>query len=104
MINMRDLIKKSILLGLGTESLTKEKVDKLVAEFIKRKVITTKDGKWLVKQVLNELAKNKERIEKLAKLQAEVLEAKAKILEKNLMKRGRKTAKSILKKAEKELI
>ena len=100
---MKDLIKKSILLGLGAVSLTKEKVDKLAAEFVKRKIITTKDGKWLVKRVLKELAKNRERLDKLGKIEAQLFGKEARGLEKELIKRGRKTAKSILKKAEKEL-
>ena len=100
---MKDLIKKSVLLGLGAASLTKEKVDKLIKELVKRKAITTKDGKWLAKQILKELAKNKERIKRLRKLEVEILGSKAKTLEKTLMKRGRKTAKSILRRAAKEL-
>ncbi|MBI2653662.1 hypothetical protein HYX02_02510 [Candidatus Woesearchaeota archaeon] len=100
---MRHLIKKSILLGLGVASLTKERIDKLVAEFVRRKVITTKDGKWVARKVLGEIAKNKKRLEKLAKLQAEVLEISAKSIERRLVKRGKKTAKKILRMAAKEL-
>ncbi|MDP3765616.1 MAG: hypothetical protein Q8R04_03820 [Nanoarchaeota archaeon] len=100
---MKGLIKKSMLLGLGAVSLTKEKVDNLVAELVKRKAITTKDGKWLAKQVLNELARNKKRLERLSAMQAEIFRKKARKLEIRLVKRGRKAAKSLLKKAEKEL-
>ena len=96
---MKDLIKKSLLMGIGAASLTKEKVDKLLDEFVKRKAITTKDGKWLAKQVLKDISKNAERIEKLGGLQKRVLSAKAKGLE----KRGRKAAKIILKKTQREL-
>lgn len=100
---MKELIKKSVLLGLGAASLTKEKVDKLVAEFVRRKAITTKDGKWLAKQILGELAKNKERIERLSKIEAQILGREAEKLEQKIMKRGRKTAKKLLSKAAKEL-
>jgi len=96
---MRNLIRKSLLIGLGAASLTKEKIDRLVDEFVKKKAITTKDGRWLAKQVLKELAKNAERVERLGRLRKRVLNAKAKALE----KRGRKAAKAILKKAEREL-
>lgn len=100
---MRHLIKKSILLGIGAASLTKEKIDKLVGEFVKKRAITTKDGKWVARKILREIAKNKRRLEKLAKMQAEVLGNKAKSLEKKLIKHGRKTAKKILRMASKEL-
>lgn len=100
---MRELIKKSIFIGLGAASITKDKVDKLVAEFVKRKIVTTKDGKWLVGQVLKEIAKNKKRLGKLKKLETQILSEEAKSIEKKLIKRGRKTAKNILSRAAKEL-
>lgn len=100
---MRHLIKKSILLGIGAASLTKVKIDKLVGEFVKKRVITTKDGKWVARKVLSEIAKSKKRLEKLAKLQAEVLEEKARSFESRLVKHGRKTARKILRMASKEL-
>ena len=96
---MRNLIKKSLLMGIGAASLTKEKVGKLLDEFVKKRAITTKDGKWLANQVLKEISKNAEKIEKLGRLQKRVLSAKAKSLE----KRGRKAAKIILKEAQREL-
>lgn len=100
---MKELIRKSVLLGLGAASLTKEKVDNLVAELVKRKAINTKDGRWIAKQVLNDLARNKKRLERLSAIHAEILGKKAKKLEKALMERGSKTAKRLLKKAEKGL-
>ena len=100
---MKNLIKKSMLIGLGAASVTKEKVDKLLTEFVKKKVITTKDGKWLARQILRELAKNKERIEKLSRMEAMLLKRKAKRIEKKLMKRGKKAARNILTRAAKEL-
>lgn len=100
---MRELIKKSILLGLGAASLTKEKIDKLAAELVKRKAITTKEGKWLAKEVLREIAKSKERVRRLGVLQSRILSEKARKAEKKLLKRGRRAAKSIISRAEKEL-
>lgn len=100
---MKNLIRKSILLGIGAASMTKEKIDELVGEFVKKKAITTKEGEWVARKVLSEIAKNKRRLEKLAKMQAEVLENKAKSLEKKLLKHGRKTARKILRMASKEL-
>lgn len=94
---MKELIRKSVLLGLGAASLTKEKVDKLVAEFVKRKAITIKDGRWIARQVLNELSKSRKQIERLSAIQAKVLKKKAKKLEKALVDRGTKTARKLLK-------
>ena len=95
---MRDLIKKSLLIGLGAASLTKEKIDEIMDEFVKKKAITTKDGKMLAREVLKELARGRKRLENLGRLESG-LRKKAKGLE----KRGRKTAKSILASAQKEL-
>ncbi|MAG91262.1 hypothetical protein CMO83_01135 [Candidatus Woesearchaeota archaeon] len=100
---MKELIKKSMLLGLGAASLSKDKVDKLVKRFVRNKTITAKDAKWVKKQVLNELAKNRKRLEKLSRLKTEKLKKKAKILEKALTRRGKITANEILRRIEKEL-
>jgi len=100
---MKNLIKKSILLGLGAASVTKEKVDKLVGQYVKKKAITKKDGKWIADQVLKQLANNMDRINKMKNVKAGVLRQKAKGIQKKLIKRGRKTAKGILSRASKEL-
>lgn len=102
-MNTKDLVKRSVLLGLGAASLTKEKADRLVAEFVKRKLITVKDGRWVLRQVMKELAKNKERLERVSGLKAQALRKKAKSLERRLMKRGRRAAKGLISRAEKEL-
>lgn len=89
------MIRKSILLGIGAASMTKEKIDELVGEFVRKKAITTKEGEWIARKVLNEIVKNKKRLEKLAKMQAKIVERRAKALEGRLEKRGRKAAKKI---------
>ena len=98
---MKDLIKKSMLLGLGAASLTREKISGLIKEFVKRKAITAKDGKLLAGQVLKEAGRYKSRIGKIGMKHAAALRQKAKSLEKHIMKRGRKAASSIIKKVRK---
>ena len=98
---MKDLIKRSLLLGLGAASATKEKVDKVVRQLVKKRAITQKDGKWLADKVLKEISKHRKRLEELSK--SDRLMKSAKALENKLVKRGRKAAKNILRKAEKEL-
>lgn len=100
---MKKLIKKSTPPGPGAASVTKEKVGRLLADFAEKKAITAKEGKRLAKEFLNELVKNKERIERLSRIEAELLKNKAKNLENRLVKRGGKTAKKILSRAAKEL-
>ena len=98
---MKELIRKSMLLGLGAASLTREKISGLMKEFVKRKAITAKDGKMLFRQVLKEAIKHKSRIEKLGTMHAAALKQKAKSIERHIMKRGRKAAGSIIRKVRK---
>jgi polyhydroxyalkanoate synthesis regulator phasin len=49
---MFELIRKTILAGLGAATLTKEKVDKLVDELIKRGEVTAEERPKLVRDLL----------------------------------------------------
>ncbi len=61
---MSDLIKKTILTGLGIASLTKEKVEKLVKDLIKEGEVSEGEGSKLVKELLEKVENNKKAIEK----------------------------------------
>ena len=61
---MSDLIKKTILTGLGVASLTKEKAEKLVKDLIKEGEVSKGEGSKLVKELLKKAKENKNAIEK----------------------------------------
>ena len=61
---MSDLIKKTILTGLGIASLTKEKAEKLVKDLIKEGGVSQSEGSRLVKDLLEKVETNKKTIEK----------------------------------------
>jgi polyhydroxyalkanoate synthesis regulator phasin len=57
---MFDMIKKTMLAGIGFAALTKDKVEQLIKEYIERGEITEKEGKKL----LNEFMKKYEQSQK----------------------------------------
>ncbi|MCK5320746.1 phasin family protein [Candidatus Parcubacteria bacterium] len=61
---MTDLIKKTILTGLGIASLTKEKAEKLVKDLIKEGEVSEGEGSKLVKELLEKMEDNKKAMEK----------------------------------------
>ncbi len=109
---MKELIKKSFLLGLGAASITKAKVEKIVKEIAKKGGINTKEGKQMAKRVLTYANRERKRIQKLvqkeankntkkmgliSKAEAESMKIRIKALEKRLREEGKKTAKRMLK-------
>ena len=61
---MSDLIKKTILTGLGIASLTKEKAENLVKDLIKEGEVSEGEGSKLVKELLEKVEDNKKTMEK----------------------------------------
>ena len=61
---MSDLIKKTILTGLGIASLTKEKAENLVKDLIKEGEVSEGEGSKLVKELLEKMEDNKKTMEK----------------------------------------
>ncbi len=47
---MKDLIEKALLMGVGAASVTKEKIESLVDEFVKRGELTREEGQKLVEE------------------------------------------------------
>lgn len=60
---MFELIRKTILAGLGAATLTKEQVDKLVDELIKRGEVTAEERPKLVKDLLARAEKSEKELE-----------------------------------------
>ena len=61
---MSDLIKKTILTGLGIASLTKEKAERLVKDLIKEGDVSEGEGSKLIKELLKKVEDNKKSMEK----------------------------------------
>ena len=61
---MSDLIKKTILTGLGIVSLTKEKAEKIVKDLIKEGEVSESEGSKFVKELLEKAEDNRKTIEK----------------------------------------
>ena len=51
---MKEIIKKSFLLGLGAATLTKNQTEKIVKELVKRNAVTVKESKEMLKKVKKE--------------------------------------------------
>ena len=62
---MKELIKKSVLFGLGLGALTKEKADKFAKEMQKKGYMNAKEGKKLVKDLVSESAKTQKKIQSM---------------------------------------
>ncbi len=51
---MKELIEKALLLGVGAASLTKEKLQALVDEFVRRGQLTREEGEKLVEEAMQQ--------------------------------------------------
>lgn len=110
---MKDLIKKSFLLGLGAASLTKKQAEKVVNELVKRNAVTIREGRDLLKKVQKAAKQEQKRIGKFAsqearrlvrslgavpKSQIEGARKSLQAINKELSSRGKKALKDALKK------
>lgn len=92
---MKNLVKKSLLLGLGAASLTRKKIQRLVGPLIRENLISKKDAAKIVKKVVAEGEREKRRIKKLIAVEIK----KAKPLVKKAGSKAKKSAKGIAKRA-----
>ena len=83
---MKDLIRKSLLFGIGVLDITREKAEIAVNELVKRGALSTSEGRQVVAEVLKESAKTRKRIEAMVKKEA-----------KQLLKRAKKKVRKIKK-------
>ena len=61
---MSDIIKKTMLAGLGLMSMTKEKADKLVNTLVKEGEMSKTEGSKLAKELVKKVEENKTLLEK----------------------------------------
>ena len=67
---MRDIVKKSFLLGLGAASIAKKKAEKTVMELVKKKAISKKDGQQMLNAMTKHAANECKRIARFAEQEA----------------------------------
>ena len=109
---MKDIIKKTFLLGLGAASITKNQAEKMVKELVKRNAVTVKEGKELIRKVKKHATNESKRVRKFAeqevkriakefgyvsKAQLGKIKKRLKSVDKELSARGKKTLKKIMK-------
>ena len=73
---MKEIIKKSFMLGLGAASLTKNQADKLVKELVSRNAVTVKEGREMLKKLKKVALNESTRIKKLAEQEAKRVSGK----------------------------
>tara|TARA_Y100000310_G_scaffold47186_1_gene43791 strand:+ start:19200 stop:19535 length:336 start_codon:yes stop_codon:yes gene_type:complete len=109
---MKEIIKKSFLLGLGAATLTKNQAEKVVRGLVKKNAVTAKEGRDMLKKIKNTAKGESNRIRKFAekeaarvtgkvgivsKAQVKKVKKKLNSINKELSSRGKKTLKSALK-------
>lgn len=109
---MKDIVKKSFLLGLGAASTTKKQAEKIVKELIKRNAVTIKEGRDLLKRASKAAQQEREKISEFAneeakriakgfvsipKAQIGKVKTMLKSVEKELSNEGKKVLRSVLK-------
>ncbi|MBS3102129.1 hypothetical protein J4458_01630 [Candidatus Woesearchaeota archaeon] len=109
---MKDVIKKSFLLGLGAASITKAKAEKIIKEIAKKSPMSAAESRQLVKKTLMAADNERKRMQALAekevnrialkmgsasKNEIKKLRKRISALEKRLRAEGRKTAKKMLR-------
>jgi len=92
---MKEIIKKSFLLGLGAATLTKNQAQKIVKELVSKNAISGKEGREFMKRVKREALNETKRIRKLAEIEAKRVGGKLGIVSKSQIERVKKRLKTI---------
>lgn len=109
---MKDIIKKSFLLGLGVASMTSKQAEKAVKGLVKKNAVTINEGRQMLGKVRKHAERESKRVSRFAQQEAKRVAkelgfvSKAQIgrvkkmlksVEKDLTSKGRITAKKILR-------
>src|SRR3989338_2283844 len=112
---MKDIVKKSFLLGLGAASIAKKKAEKVVVELVKKRAISKKDGQQILNVIKNHAADEGKRIARFAeqeasriakqlgiasKSKAQKAKKMLRAMDKQLTAEGKRTLKRILEELE----
>lgn len=109
---MKEIIKKTFLLGLGAATLTKNQAEKIVKGLVKKNAVTVKEGRDMMKKIKKAAKSEGNRIRKFAgqeakrvvgtvggisKIQIGKVKKRLNSINKELSSKGKKTLKGILK-------
>ena len=109
---MREIVKKSFLLGLGAATITKREAEKVVSQLVKRNAISVNQGKEMLKKVKKHVENESKRLGKYAEMEAKRLSKEwgmvskdkvqkikrgLNVLDRELTSEGKKTFKKIMK-------
>lgn len=109
---MKDIVKKSFLLGLGAASMTKEQAERIIGQLVKNKAVSSKEGKQMLKKVKTHAKSESLRIARFAqqeanrimndfrgvsKVQVSKARKKLKDIDRKLTKRGKKTLREMMR-------
>jgi len=92
---MRDIVKKSFLLGLGAASITKAKAEGIIGELVKKNAVNIKEGREMLSKVKKEADNERKRIQKFAEQEARRIAGKLGVMPKNKIEKVRRRLKSI---------
>ena len=87
---MRDIVKKSFLLGLGAASIAKKKAEKTVMELVKKKAISKKDGQQMLNTIKKHAANEGKRIARFAEQEANRIAVQLAVISKNKAQKTKK--------------
>lgn len=108
---MKEIVKKSFLLGLGAISMTKEQAEKIVKDLVRKNAVTVKESRDILRKIGKAADAERKRISKFAgeeaarissqmdvvsKAQLSKVKKRLKSIDRELSGRGKKTLKSIL--------
>ena len=109
---MKEIVKKSFLLGLGAASMTKKQAGKLIRDLVRKNAVTLKESRDILKKIGKAADAERKRISKFAqqeaarissqmgiisKAQLSKVKKKLKVIDLELSRRGKSTLRSILK-------
>ncbi|MBI2651423.1 hypothetical protein HYX01_03060 [Candidatus Woesearchaeota archaeon] len=98
---MKELIKKSFLLGLGAAAITKKEAEKAVKELIKKNAITLKEGRKMIGKIRSaaerEVKSAVGKLDSASRKQFGKIKKSLNSIDKELSSEGRKTLKKIMK-------
>ena len=97
---MIDLIKKTMLTGIGAAALTKEKIEEIAQEFVDRGKLSEQEGEKIVKDMLDKTEESKEQLRKQTEEMVETALGKMQLARASDIKKLRAEISSLKKKIE----
>jgi len=92
---MKELVKKSFLLGLGAASLTKSQAEKIVKELVKKNAVSIMESKAMLKRMAAQANKERLRVQNFAQKEAKRLAKDLSVRSKSQLGKVKKGLKSI---------